>query len=108
MIPRELKLFQAAAIAEAISWAGLLIGMYFKYLGGGNEIGVKIFGPVHGVLFMVYIVTVLYIARKYDRGLKELFIGLVCAVPPFFTLYYDRRVMKWWRSKEKAPANAAG
>jgi hypothetical protein len=34
---------------EAISWVGLLIGVYFKYLGSPRtEIGVKVFGMVHG------------------------------------------------------------
>ena len=41
--------FRLIAFAEAVSWAGLLVGMYFKYLGSPQtEIGVKVFGPVHG------------------------------------------------------------
>ena len=41
--------FRLIAFAEAVSWVGLLVGMYFKYLGAPQtELGVKIFGPVHG------------------------------------------------------------
>ena len=41
--------FRLIAFAEAVSWVGLLVGMYFKYLGSPQtEVGVKIFGPVHG------------------------------------------------------------
>ncbi len=39
-----LSLFSIVAIAEACSWTGLLIGMFFKYVVVGTEIGVKIFG----------------------------------------------------------------
>ena len=36
--------FRLIALAEADSWIGLLIGMYFKYLGSPQtEIGVKVF-----------------------------------------------------------------
>ena len=45
------RAFRLAAIAEACSWAGLLVGMFFKYVVVGDDIGVKIFGPVHGALF---------------------------------------------------------
>ena len=40
--------FRVVAVFEAFTWAGLLVGMYFKYLGNGSELGVQIFGPLHG------------------------------------------------------------
>ena len=50
--------FRVAAMAEAVSWVGLLAGMYFKYLGSPRtEIGVKIFGPVHGGLFVAILIA---------------------------------------------------
>lgn len=61
--------FRIIAIAEALSWAGLLIGMYFKYVGSPQtEIGVKIFGPIHGGVFMAFLVAALLvgIARKWN------------------------------------------
>jgi len=59
--------FRLIAIAEAFSWAGLLVGMYFKHLAGTTEIGVKIFGPVHGGIFVAFVVAALLvgIARKW-------------------------------------------
>ena len=46
------------ALAEALSWVGLLVGMYFKYLGEPRtEIGVKIFGPIHGGVFIAFVVA---------------------------------------------------
>ncbi|MDQ1620237.1 MAG: hypothetical protein QOE19_2806, partial [Actinomycetota bacterium] len=39
---------QVVALTEALSWAGLLIGMLFKYVLADDERGVQFFGPVHG------------------------------------------------------------
>lgn len=61
--------FRIIAIAEALSWAGLLVGMYFKYAGSPQtEIGVKIFGPIHGGVFMAFLAAALLvgIARKWN------------------------------------------
>ena len=45
-------------LLEAVSWVGLLLGMYFKYLGSpSTEIGVKIFGPIHGGVFVAFLVA---------------------------------------------------
>lgn len=44
--------FRTVALLEAVSWAGLLTGMFFKYVPDpGNEIGVKVFGWIHGIIF---------------------------------------------------------
>ena len=49
--------FRLIALAEAVSWVGLLIGMYFKYLGTPRtEIGVKVFGMAHGLIFIAFVV----------------------------------------------------
>ncbi len=61
--------FRIIAIAEALSWAGLLVGMYFRHVGSPQtEIGVKIFGPIHGGIFMAFLVGALLvgIARKWN------------------------------------------
>lgn len=106
MFPTDLKVFGVVAYAEAFSWAGLLIGMYFKYLGGGNDAGVALFGPIHGFLFVAYLVALLYSARKHQWPLKELFIGGICSVPPFATIFFDVRVVRRWRAAQSADSSA--
>ena len=45
------------ALLEAVSWVGLLVGMYFKYLGSPRtEVGVKVFGMAHGLVFIAFVV----------------------------------------------------
>ncbi|GIG87388.1 DUF3817 domain-containing protein [Plantactinospora endophytica] len=84
------RLFVVAAVAEAISWLALLAGMAVKYGPPGNEIGVKIFGPVHGGLFLAYVALVLLVARLGRWGWLTVGVALVCAVPPFATLGFER------------------
>lgn len=84
------RLFVLAAIAEAGSWLALLVGMAVKYGPPGNEIGVKIFGPVHGGLFVAYVVLVLLVGRLHRWGWLTVGVALVCAVPPFATLGFER------------------
>ena len=58
VVPRVAGWFRLIALAEALSWVGLLTGMYFKYLGTPRtEIGVQIFGMVHGIVFLAFLAT---------------------------------------------------
>lgn len=55
---RTASRFRTVALLEAVSWAGLLTGMFFKYVPDpGNEIGVKVFGWIHGIIFIAYLVV---------------------------------------------------
>lgn len=84
--------FRVAAVAEAVSWAGLLVGMFVKYVVIENEIGVQIFGPIHGAFFLAYVATV-FAAWKAERwSFGTAILGLVSAVPPFMTIWFERRV----------------
>ncbi|MFF5056445.1 DUF3817 domain-containing protein [Micromonospora sp. NPDC000663] len=84
------RLFVAAAIAEACSWLALLVGMAVKYGPPDNELGVKIFGPIHGGLFVAYGLLVLAVARLRRWSLPVTFVALVSAVPPFATVIFER------------------
>ncbi|MGH3429644.1 MAG: DUF3817 domain-containing protein [Mycobacteriales bacterium] len=90
----SLKWFRIAAIAEGCSWAALLIGMFFKYIVVHNEIGVKIFGPIHGCLFIAYVVLVVLAARANAWKPKRLILGIAASVPPLFTIWFERSVMR--------------
>ncbi|RKT57223.1 DUF3817 domain-containing protein [Saccharothrix australiensis] len=80
--------FRLLALAEAVSWAGLLIGMFFKYVVVNNEIGVKVFGPLHGVIFVGYVVVTLMVAHRWDR--RTTIWALLASIPPFGTVVFER------------------
>jgi len=82
--------FRLAAVAEACSWAGLLVGMFFKYVVVADDIGVKIFGPVHGALFVAYVVVSLIVSRPLRWDVRTLVLALVASIPPLCTLRFER------------------
>ncbi len=90
MSPRVLiTLFKVVAVAEALSWLGLLIGMYFKWIAGTTEAGVHVFGPIHGGVFIAYVGLTLAVAWKQRWSLWTTLVGLACSIPPFATLVFE-------------------
>ncbi|WP_028659234.1 DUF3817 domain-containing protein [Nocardioides insulae] len=86
--------FRTIAIAEACSWAGLLIGMFFKYVPETTEAGVQIFGPIHGAMFVLYCLGVLVIGFSQRWSMGRLVLGLFSSIPPLMTLWFDRYAEK--------------
>ena len=84
-----LKTFRLVATAEAVTWALLLTGMVFKYA-DVTELGVRVFGMVHGVVFVAYCLTTVLVAVDQRWSPGRLLLGLAAAVPPFFTVLFDR------------------
>ncbi|MFC9356617.1 DUF3817 domain-containing protein [Rhodococcus sp. NPDC057014] len=102
------KRFRFVAILEAFTWLGLLIGMAFKYLpADGNEIGVKIFGPIHGGVFVLYLLVSLWTARKLSWNLVTVFWALVASVPPFGTVVFELWAVRTGRMAELSRTSAA-
>jgi integral membrane protein len=94
-----LRLFRAAALLEALSWAALLVGMFFKYVVVHNEIGVKIAGPIHGGFFMLYLLSVLLVREQLRWNARTMLIALAASVPPFATAVFER----WALRNQPAP-----
>jgi integral membrane protein len=82
-------LFRALAVGEAITWALLLTGMFLKYVTGTTELGVQVFGMVHGVVFIAYCLVTALVAVDQRWSFPRLVLGLVAAVPPFATLLFE-------------------
>jgi integral membrane protein len=83
-------LFRVAAVAEAVSWLGLLAGMYVKYVPETTELGVKVFGPIHGAIFVAYVVVTLVASRLLRWSPGTTVLGLAASVPPLVTVWFER------------------
>lgn len=104
------KRFRFVAVLEAISWAGLLIGMAFKHIpeiNGGPELGVKIFGPIHGAIFVIYVLVALFTARAVRWDFKTLALALVSSIPPFMTVWFEMWAARSGRLGELSSGGAA-
>ena len=104
--PRIVRpLFRAVAIAEALSWTGLLIGMYIKWIAGTSEVGVQIFGPIHGGLFVLYVAVTLLTWRVFRWSIPTLLWGLFASIPPLATIVFDVWAERTGRlSTDRAPS----
>jgi integral membrane protein len=91
------RVFRALAIAEACSWMGLLIGMLFKYVVVHDPIGVQVFGPIHGALFVGYVVATVVVARPLGWDLRTLVLALGASIPPLCTLWFERWALRTGR-----------
>ncbi|WP_235535440.1 DUF3817 domain-containing protein [Oerskovia sp. Root918] len=100
----SVRAFRAVAIAEAFSWAGLLVGMYVKWIAEASEIGVKVFGPVHGALVIAYVLLAILVAVRQRWTLLTVFFALAATLPPFLTVVFDRWAHRSGRYEERTSA----
>ena len=82
--------FRIVAVAEACSWLGLLAGMFVKRVLDASELGVQVFGPIHGAIFMAYVVVALLAARALRWDARTTLLALAASVPPLVTVWYER------------------
>ncbi|ADT98436.1 MULTISPECIES: DUF3817 domain-containing protein [Mycolicibacterium] len=87
--------FRVVAFAEAVSWVGLLLGMYFKYIGPPQtEIGVKIFGPIHGGVFVAFLIAALMVGVAVKWDVAAWLLALLGSIVPLgsviFLIWADR------------------
>jgi integral membrane protein len=99
--------FRIVAVAEALSWIGLLAGMFVKYVPETSEIGVKIFGPIHGGIFVAYVVVALVVSRVLRWSPRTTLLALVCSVPPLATMWFERVATRNDRLPGREPVPAA-
>jgi len=100
------RLFAAVAFIEALTWAGLLIGMFLKYVTETTTMGVMIFGRLHGFAFIAYVVVAVLAAVRLRWPWWAALLAVAAAVPPLVTL-----PLEWWfkrRGLLSAPVKATG
>ncbi len=99
-MPSLERTFRITAIVEATSFLALLVATYVKY-GHDQPEGVQILGPVHGLLFIAYVLLALNLAGRAGWGLRTTILVLAGAVVPFGGYVVDR-----WLARQ--PVGSAG
>src|SRR3954466_7986417 len=82
--------FRIVAVAEACSWIGLLAGMFVKWGLKASQLGVHVFGPIHGAIFVPYVAVALLTSRVLRWSPRTTVLALVCSVPPLATVWFER------------------
>ena len=101
---RILAAFRATALVEAGTWIGLLIGMAFKYVLADNDLGVRVFGPIHGAAFIAYVLATCVAASTLRWPKRIVAIGLIASIPPAATWPFERFVARREHSPTAAQA----
>jgi integral membrane protein len=87
MTPRIL--FRTAAIAEAVTWAFLLVAMFFKYVLRSTDALVPPAGGAHGFVFLCFVGVTVFVWVNQKWGVVTGLLGLVSAVIPFASIVFD-------------------
>ncbi|NLE80980.1 MAG: DUF3817 domain-containing protein [Rhodococcus sp.] len=82
------KRFRLIAYLEALTWAALLVAMFFKWVLGYEE-AVSIPGMLHGVVFMLFVAVALVTAVQLKWDLKVTALALLSSIPPFGTVFFE-------------------
>lgn len=82
--------FRGVAVAEAVSWCGLLAGMFVKYMLDRGDRGVEVFGQIHGIVVLVYAAAALVTWRRQHWIPRTLVLALLASVPPFGSIVFER------------------
>ncbi|RJV02032.1 MAG: DUF3817 domain-containing protein [Candidatus Poseidoniales archaeon] len=89
----SLRFFQISGILETISTISLFfIAMPMKYI-GGDETLVKIIGPIHGGLFILYIALVWWEQRQGRMNFSLSLKAMLAAIPPGGPIWFDRKYL---------------
>ncbi|MEZ5321929.1 MAG: DUF3817 domain-containing protein [Microthrixaceae bacterium] len=86
--------FERAAVAEAVTWVALLVAMSVKYLGSGNETGVRFMGLVHGMIALVYAAATLHAANVLRWRPTTTLLALLASAPPIATVWFEGRIAR--------------
>lgn len=98
------RAFAIVAFLEAFTWAGLLIGMLLKYGTGTTEMGVFIFGRLHGGAFLIYLAVTLVAAWRQRWHWWVWLVALTAAIPPLVTVPLEIWLRRSGRLSPRADA----
>ncbi len=89
------RVFTVIARFEAFTWAGLLIGMFLKYGTESTELGVWLFGRLHGFAFLLYFVVAIVAGLRLRWPWWATLLAALAAIPPLVTfpleIWFRRR-----------------
>lgn len=113
LIPSPRRFYTVVATAEAVTWTMLLIGMFLKYVTETTELGVRIGGMAHGVVFIAYVLVTIIVWVDQQWPTRQCVVALASAVPPLVTLWTERWLDREghlgtrWRLRTKGAAVTA-
>jgi integral membrane protein len=73
----------------------VLVGMPLQYI-GHDPTAVGVVGPIHGFLFMVYVVLTFDLGRRARWPLGRMLLVMLAGTVPFLSFWAERKVSHTW------------
>ncbi|MFF2053656.1 DUF3817 domain-containing protein [Leifsonia sp. NPDC058194] len=87
MTPR--LLYRILAVAEAVTWTLLIVGMLLKYVVGVGDWPVVVAGPIHGFVFITYAIAAALVGVNQRWRIPLIVLAVATAVVPYTTIPFD-------------------
>jgi integral membrane protein len=87
-------LFVVFAIAEAVTWTLLILGLMAKAFTSIAPIVVTVIGGIHGLVFLGYGVTAALVGVNQRWKTAKIILGITLAIVPFATIPFERIQLK--------------
>ena len=89
----DFTILRWAALFEGSSLLVLLfVAMPLKYYAGISE-AVRIIGPIHGILFLAFVVLLFSHAAKRELNFIKTIVGFVASFIPFGTIIFKAKAL---------------
>ncbi|BCY06074.1 DUF3817 domain-containing protein [Actinoplanes sp. L3-i22] len=73
----------------------VLVGMPLKYI-GDNDTVVAVIGPLHGFLYMIYLLLTFDLSRRARWPFGRMVLVMLAGTIPFFSFWAERKVTRSW------------
>ena len=87
---KSVKPLRMASLLEGTSFL-ILLGATIVKRTGDTEVGVQIMGPVHGVLFLIFVVMILKTFNELGWSFPKAVGGIALGALPFGAFYLERK-----------------
>ncbi len=86
--------FRIVALLEAVSFLALLGATIFHRVLDGSDAGVNVLGPIHGMLFLAYVLLALLIRDEQGWSVGQTILVLVLSALPFGAVYVHNKMVR--------------
>jgi integral membrane protein len=84
--------FRTVALLEAVSYLALLVATFVKRVIEGPDF-VPVLGPIHGILFLAYLLLTLLVREEQGWTVGQTLIVLIASAIPFGAFVVNARMV---------------
>jgi integral membrane protein len=84
--------FRTVALIEAVSYLALLVATFVKRVIEGPDL-VPVLGPIHGILFLAYVLLTLLVRDEQGWTLGQTLLVLIASAIPFGAFVVNSRMV---------------